>query len=87
MIVKTTQNIAGHDLGVVSGNTVKVKHPGKDILAFFRNISGGEIMEYSEMLTAARAEAMSRTVQEARADAVVNVRFATSQMAAAEIVV
>ncbi len=94
MIVTTTENIAGYELeilGVVSGNTVRAKNIGKDILAFFRNVFGGEILEYSEMLTEARTEAMSRMVQEAeklRADAVVNARFATSQImtGAAELV-
>lgn len=88
MIVTTTENIAGYELeilGVVSGNTVRAKNIGKDILAFFRNVFGGEILEYSEMLTEARTEAMNRMIQEAgklRADAVVNIRFATSQIAA-----
>ena len=57
MIVTTTENIISYEpeiLGVVSGNTVRAKNIGKDILAFFRNVFGGEILEYPEMLIEAR---------------------------------
>lgn len=69
-------------LGVVFGNTVRAKHLGKDILAGLKNIVGGEIEEYTEMLRDARMEALNRMVKEARnlcAGAVINVRFTTSQ--------
>ena len=71
-------------LGVVSGSTVRAKHIGKDILAGFKNIIGGELKAYTELLQEARAEAMSRMVIDAGqrgANAVVNVRFATSSVA------
>lgn len=86
MIVTTTEFVPGYEieevLGVVFGNTVRAKHIGKDILAGLKNIVGGEIEEYTEMLRDARTEALNRMVNEAKklgADAVVNVRFTTSQ--------
>ncbi|NOZ82928.1 MAG: YbjQ family protein [Euryarchaeota archaeon] len=94
IIVTTTEHVPGRKivqvLGIVRGNTVRAKWFGKDILASIRNVIGGELKEYSEMLTEAREQAMQRMVEEARAlgaDAVVNVRFATSQVVqgAAEI--
>ena len=77
-------------LGLVRGNTVHSKHLGKDIGAGLKTIIGGEIKAYSEMLTNARDEATGRMVKEAEklgADAVVNVRYTTSQtmQGAAEI--
>ncbi len=94
MIVTTTESVPGRRvvkvLGVVRGNTVRAKWFGKDILASIRNVIGGELKEYSEMLTEAREQALRRMIEEAEAlgaDAVVNVRFATSQVVqgAAEI--
>ena len=89
MIVTTTEFVPGYEieevLGVVFGNTVRAKHIGKDILAGLKNIVGGEIEEYTEMLRDARIEALNRMGNEARklgADAVVNVRFTTSQTTA-----
>jgi uncharacterized protein YbjQ (UPF0145 family) len=86
MIVTTTEEIPGHEiieiLGLVRGNTVRARHLGRDILAGLRNVVGGEIKEYTEMLSKAREEALQRMVAEASglgADAVVGVRFATSQ--------
>ena len=85
MIVTTTENIQGYDveiLDIVFGNTVRAKHVGKDIMAGLKSLVGGELHGYSEMLTDARAEAMSRMVDVAEklgADAVVNTRFTTSQ--------
>lgn len=86
MIVTTTEFVPGYEveeiLGVVFGNTVRAKHLGKDILAGLKNIVGGEIEEYTEMLRDARMETLNRMVNEAKrlgADAVVNVRFTTSQ--------
>ncbi|WP_456329305.1 YbjQ family protein [Archaeoglobus sp.] len=89
MIVTTTEFVPGYEieevLGVVFGNTVRAKHIGKDILAGLKNIVGGEIEEYTEMLRDVRTEALNRMVNEAKklgADAVVNVRFTTSQTTA-----
>ncbi len=86
IIVTTTDFVPQREvaeiLGVVFGNTVRAKHLGKDILAGLKNIVGGEIEEYTEMLRDARMEALNRMVKEAKnlgADAVINVRFTTSQ--------
>ena len=85
MIVVTTDFIPGYSikeaLGIAIGNTVRAKHIGKDILAGLRTIAGGEINEYSEMLSDARQVAIARMIQYAErldADAVINVRFSTS---------
>lgn len=87
MIISTTESIPGKEieeiLGVVKGNTVRAKWFGKDFLAGLRNIVGGELKEYTEMLTESREEALARMVEEARsldADAIVNLRFITSQI-------
>jgi uncharacterized protein YbjQ (UPF0145 family) len=85
MLVTTTDGIEGKELeilGVVFGNTVRAKHIGSDIAAGLKNIIGGELKGYSDMLSQARKESYDRMVEEARnmgADAVVNVRFTTSQ--------
>lgn len=88
MMLVNTENIPGHEItdvkGMVKGNVVRAKHIGKDFVAGFRNIVGGEVKEYTEMLTDSRQRATERMVKEAEnlgADAVVNVRFVTSQIA------
>ena len=94
MIVTTTETIAGkrivRTLGMVRGNTIRARHVGKDILAFLRNVVGGEISEYTKLLGEAREQALDRMVEEAEslgADAIVSVRFQTTEMmqAAAEL--
>jgi len=94
MIITTTSKIPGKEileiLGVVRGNTIRAKWIGKDIMAGLRQFVGGEIKEYTEMLTEARNEAFKRMIKQAEelgADAVVNVRFGTSMVmsSAAEI--
>ena len=87
MIIVSTPDVPGRaitqTIGLVRGNTIRAKHVGKDILASLRMLVGGEIKEYTEMLTEARNEALLRMKQEATAagaDAVVNVRFVTSQV-------
>ena len=87
MIIVTTDFIPGYEitetLGVARGSTIRAKHIGKDILAGLRMLIGGEIKEYTEMLAEARNAAMQRMESDAEnqgADAVVNVRFATSQV-------
>jgi uncharacterized protein YbjQ (UPF0145 family) len=79
-------------LGLVQGSTVRAKHVGKDILAGFKNILGGELKAYTELMSEAREEATERMVAQAQsigANAVLNVRFATSSVAqgAAELFV
>ena len=94
MIVTNTEGIPGREvtevLGVVRGNTVRAKHLGRDILAGLKNLIGGEIGAYTELMTDARNQATDRMIQEAQglsADAVVNIRYATSMVttSAAEI--
>jgi uncharacterized protein YbjQ (UPF0145 family) len=71
-------------LGLVRGNTIRARHLGRDILAAFRNIVGGEIHDYTKLLAESREQALDRMVDEARsigADAVVGVRFSTSMLA------
>lgn len=78
-------------LGLVKGSTVRAKHVGSDIVASLRNIVGGEVKEYAQLLAAAREQAMDRMIAEAQslgADAVVGVRMQTSaiQNGASEVV-
>jgi len=87
MILTTLNKIPGREikesLGLVQGNTIRAKHIGKDIMAAFRNIVGGEIKEYTEALSEARESAIKRMIKEAEkleADAIVCVRFTTSQV-------
>ena len=89
VLVVNTETIPGkkitETLGVVSGSTVRAKHVGKDIFALFKNIVGGELTQYTELLQEARQEAVARMVADAMtldATAVVNVRFATSAITA-----
>ena len=89
MIVSTTEHLPARQvteiLGVVRGNAVRAKHIGQDIVAGLKGIVGGEIEEYTELLTDAREVALERMKAEADrlgADAVINVRFVTSMVAA-----
>jgi uncharacterized protein YbjQ (UPF0145 family) len=70
-------------LGLVQGSSVRAKHIGRDIAAGLKNIVGGELKGYTELLQEARQEATDRMVQEAQkkgANAIVNIRFATSSL-------
>jgi len=72
-------------LGLVQGSTVRAKHAGRDIMAGLKNIFGGELRGYTELLTESRDEAMNRLQEQAEAigaNAIVNVRFSTSSIAA-----
>ena len=78
------QQIIQH-LGLVQGSTVRAKHVGKDILAGLKNIVGGELKAYTELLQDAREEATNRMIEQAEAigaNAITNVRFATSSITA-----
>lgn len=95
MIVVNTDYITGKRivevLGMVRGNTVRARHIGKDILALCKNIIGGEIEEYTKLLAESREQSIDRMVEQAArlgADAVINVRFVTSEVmaGAAELV-
>jgi uncharacterized protein YbjQ (UPF0145 family) len=96
VIVVTSSSIAGarvaRTLGLVRGTSVRAHHLGQDILAYFRNIVGGELDECTKMLAEAREQAIDRMVSQAEAlgaNAIVDVRFGTSDIAtgAAEILV
>lgn len=83
------QRVVKH-LGLAQGSTVRAKHAGKDFLAGLKNIVGGELKAYTELMKEARDEAVKRMLDEARsmgANAVLNVRFTTTSitMGAAEI--
>lgn len=69
--------------GIVSGNTVRAKHIGKDIWAGFKNIVGGEMKGYTELLQESREEATNRMIAQADrlgANAIINIRYATSSI-------
>jgi uncharacterized protein YbjQ (UPF0145 family) len=87
MIIATTHEIAGkrivETIGLVRGNTIRSRHLGADIMAGLKNIVGGEISDYTKMIAECREEALDRMIAEAEAngaDAIVGVRFATSEM-------
>lgn len=88
MIVVNTETVPGHTItavhGLVTGNTIRSIHLGKDIGAGLKNIVGGELRSYTAMLTEARQESLSRVEESAEglgANAIVNLRFTTSQVA------
>ncbi len=96
MLLTNTETVPGKNVvehfGLVSGSTVRAKHVGRDILAGLKNLVGGELKGYTELLKESRQQAVDRMIQQAEqlgANAVVNVRFATSSVAqgAAELYV
>lgn len=87
MIMVTTDYVPGRKIseafGLVRGNTIRARHIGRDIMAGLRNIVGGEIRDYTKMMAESREQALDRMMEEAEsmgADAVVNIRFATSMI-------
>ena len=89
MIIVNTDHVPGHRVteafGIVRGSTIRAKHVGKDIMAALRTLVGGEVKEYTEMLIEARNESTRRMAEQAErlgADAIINVRFVTSQVIA-----
>lgn len=85
MYITNIESIPGKKIvaqyGMVSGSTVRAKHAGKDILAGFKNFFGGEIKGYTELMEESRKEATERMVKQAmsiKANAIINVRYATS---------
>ena len=95
MTLVNTSFVSGKELqtlGVVKGSMIQAKHMGKDIMAGFKSMVGGELTGYSEMINEARSIATQRMVEEAEAlgaDAVINIRYtsATVMQGAAEILV
>ena len=88
MLCSNTEEIPGQKIvefyGVVTGSTVRAKHIGRDFAAGLKNILGGELKGYTELLQEARQEALHRMMEQARsvgANAVINVRIATSSIA------
>ena len=89
MILSNTETISGYKItnhvGLVQGNTVRAKHVGRDFMAGLKNIVGGELKGYTELLDDARKEATARMIAEAEAkgaNAIINVRFSTSAITA-----
>jgi len=89
MYITNIETIPGKTItehyGIVSGSTVRAKHAGRDFMAGLKNIFGGELKGYTELLSESRDEALSRMQAQAKslgANAVVNVRFSTSSVAA-----
>jgi uncharacterized protein YbjQ (UPF0145 family) len=89
MIITTGESVPGKKvksvIGIVKGNTVRAKNIGRDIAAGLKNIVGGEIKGYTDLLNQARDEAYNRMVNDALkkgADAIINVRFMTSMVMA-----
>jgi uncharacterized protein YbjQ (UPF0145 family) len=87
MIVTTSGQIEGKKItktvGLVKGSTIRAKHLGKDIMAAFRGLAGGEITEYTQMMAEAREEALRRMIEDAEkqgANAIVGMRFSTSMV-------
>jgi uncharacterized protein YbjQ (UPF0145 family) len=87
MILATSDAVQGKrivkQLGLVRGNTIRARHVGRDIMALFRNIVGGEINEYTKLLAESREQALDRMTAEAKrmgANAVIALRFQTSQI-------
>ncbi|HYM48047.1 MAG TPA: YbjQ family protein, partial [Burkholderiaceae bacterium] len=89
MLVSNLELVPGRRVlahyGIVQGSTVRAKHVGKDIFAGLKNIVGGELKGYTELMQEARQEAVERMIAEAQsmgANAILNVRFATTSIAA-----
>ena len=87
MIITTSSQIEGKTVtktvGLVKGSTIRAKHIGKDIVAAFRGLAGGEISEYTKMMAEAREEAIQRMVEDAEkqgVNAIVSMRFTTSMI-------
>ena len=87
MMAVTTEAVPGRRivrvLGLVRGNTIRARHLGKDILAAFKNLVGGEVMEYTKMLAESREQALDRMIADAEklgANAIVALRFTTASM-------
>ncbi|MCL2313634.1 MAG: YbjQ family protein [Proteobacteria bacterium] len=89
MLLSNTEFIPGHTvsrhLGLVHGSTVRAKHVGRDLMAGLKNLVGGELKGYTELLNESRQEAIARMLQQAEslgANAVLNIRFSTSNITA-----
>jgi len=88
MIITNIETIPGRTIsehfGLVSGSTIRAKHVGRDIMASLKNLVGGELKGYTQLLQESRQQAMDRMIAQAKqlgANAIVNVRFSTSSVA------
>jgi len=88
MKIVTTEYIHGQEitetLGLVRGNSTRARFFGRDIIAFFKNFTGGKVSEYTDLLSRTRQDALDEMIEEAKkldADAIVNVRFTTANIA------
>ncbi len=88
MIITNIETVPGKTVlehfGLVSGSTIRAKHIGRDLMASLKNLVGGELKGYTQLLQESRQQAMDRMVEEARlmgANAIVNIRFSTSSVA------
>lgn len=87
MVISTTDQIEGkrivETLGLVRGSAIRTRHVGRDIVAFLRNLIGGEVPEYTKLMAQSREQAIQRMVENAEkqgANAIVGVRFTTSMV-------
>ncbi len=87
IILVTTDEIPGREiskvLGLVRGNTIRARNIGRDIMAGFKNMVGGEIVDYTKMMAESREQAIDRLIEDAQllgADAVVGLKFTTTSM-------
>ena len=98
VVLSTTDHAPSHGgpsaqvLGLVRGNSIRARHLGRDILALFKNIVGGELSDYTKLMAEAREQALDRMVEQATglgANAIVGIRFTTSMVmgGAAELLV
>lgn len=88
MIVTNVETVPGKTIvehfGLVQGSTIRAKHIGRDIMASLKNLVGGELKGYTQLMTESRKEATDRMIAQASqlgANAVVNIRYATSSVA------
>jgi len=88
MIITNIETVPGKSIvehfGLVSGSTIRAKHLGRDLMAGLKNLVGGELKGYTQLLQESRKQAMDRLIEQARqfgANAIVNIRFSTSSVA------
>ena len=87
MIITNVETVPGKKIvahfGLVSGNTIRAKHVGRDLMASLKNLVGGELKGYTQLMQESRRQAMDRMIEQARqmgANAIINVRFSTSSV-------
>ena len=93
MLLTTTPvlNVEYEVLGIAMGNKVKAVHIGRDIVAALKNLTGGEVKEYADLMRKVRQAAMEEMIQEAQAlgaNGIIGIQFASAQVASgmAEII-